>query len=515
MKKHYVLSLLVTLIFFGKAQKGYDIKINFKGCPDSTVYLARYFWDQVPISDSCVKIKNGKIRFTGDLALDKGVYILANQSRSSFYIQFIVDQNQNFTINMDNADLVNSQKSDDKQNEQFFTYVAYMTNKNKELSDTYEKAKGKSKADSAKLVNDKGAALNSQIVKFENDFMTRNKGTFVYDLIKMKTEVYATDIPKASNGRPDSVYQYFYYKNHYFDNINLKDERSINTPFFAEKVKKYFDQMVPQHPDSVIKELDLLLAKCIPGSNIFNTLVGHFTYKFEQNKTISFDNTGKCNTYEKVFIHLADKYIVSGKTDGYYSAETIAKIKERVDILRNLQPGVKVPDLFMIDTTYGRQVLKMGFDTARSSESVTYIYNQNSDKLSKMFRSMYDVKAKYTVLVFWAADCGHCQTEVPKLHKELQALKGKVDLKVYAVQTKEELFDTWRKFLIDKQLTDFVHVFDPVHINALTLKERFDINATPVIYLLDRDKRIIGKKIGSDQVVDIVNNLERIEKNLK
>jgi thiol-disulfide isomerase/thioredoxin len=515
MNKHYVLSLLVTFIFLGKAQNGYDIRINFKGCPDSTVYLARYYWDQVPISDSCVKIKNGKIRFKGDMALDKGVYILANQNRSNFYIQFIVDNNQNFTINLDNADIVNTQKSDEKQNDQFFSYVSYMTNKNKELADTYEKAKGKSKEDSTKMVNDKGAALNGQILKFETDFMNRNKGTFVYDLIKMKTEVYATDIPKASNGRPDSLYQYFYYKNHYFDNMNMKDDRTMNTPFFAERVKKYFDQMVPQHPDSVIKELDLVLGKCVPGSNLFNTLVGHFTYKFEQNKTISFDNTGKCNTYEKVFIHLADKYIVSGKTDGYYSAETIVKIKDRVDILRNLQPGVKVPDLFMIDTTYGRQVLKMGFDTARSSESVTYLYTKNSDKLSKMYRTMYDIKAKYTVLVFWAADCGHCQTEVPKLHKELQALKGKVDLKVYAVQTKEELFDTWRKFLIEKDLNDFVHVFDPVHINALTLKDRFDINATPVIYLLDRDKKIIGKKIGSEQVIDIVNNLERIEKNLK
>jgi thiol-disulfide isomerase/thioredoxin len=515
MKKRYVFSLLVIFSLFSKAQTGYDIKINFKGCPDSTVYLARYFWEQVPIADSCAHIKNGKIRFKGDYALEKGVYILANQSRSSFYLQFIVDNNQNFTVNLDNSDIVNTQRSDDRQNEQFFSYVRFMANKNKEMSEHVARAKGKSKEDSIRFVTEKGKALNEQIVKFEADFMARNKGTFVYDLMKMKTEVYATDVPKASNGRPDSIYQYLYYKNHYFDNINMKDDRTINTPFFAEKLKKYFDQLVAQHPDSIIKELDYVLGKCTPGSLMFNTLVGHFTYKYEQNKTMSFDNTGKCQTFEKVFIHLADKYIVSGKTDGYYPAETIVKIKERVDILRTLLPGSKVPDLYMIDTTYGKQVLKMGFDTARTSNSVTYLYTQNSEKLNKMFRSMYDVKAKYTVLVFWAADCGHCQTEVPKLHKELQALKGKVDYKVFAVQTKEELYETWRKFLIEKDLKDFIHVFDPVHLNALTLKERFDINATPVIYLLDREKKIIGKKLGSEQVVDIVNNLERIEKNLK
>jgi thiol-disulfide isomerase/thioredoxin len=515
MNKHYVFALLVTLFFYSKSQKGYDIKINFKGCPDSTVYLARYFWDQVPISDSALNVRSGKIRFKGDYPLEKGLYILANQTRSNFYIQFIVDDNQHFTVNLDNSDILATQKSDDKQNEQFFSYVRFMTNKNRELQDYYGKTKGKSKEDSTKFINEKGNLLNEQIQKFDADFMARNKGTFVYDLIKMKTEPYAADVPKASNGRPDSVYQFYYYKEHFFDNMNMKDDRTINTPFFAERMKKYFDQLVVPHPDSVIRALDVVLSKCTPGSTLFNTLVGHYTYKYEQNKTMSFDQNGKCNTYEKVFIHLADKYIVSGKTDGYYSAETIVKIKERVDILRNLLPGAKVPDLHMIDTVYGKQVLKMGFDTAKTSNSVTYLYTQNADKLTKMFRSMYDIKAKYTVLVFWAADCGHCQTEVPKLHKELQALKGKVDYKVYAVQTKEELFETWRKFLVEKQLTDFIHVFDPVHLNALTLKDRFDINATPVIYLLDKDKRIIGKKLASDQVVDIINNLERIEKNLK
>src|SRR5436190_7772156 len=193
--------------------------------------------------------------------------------------------------------------------------------------------------------------------------------------------------------------------------------------------------------------------QCEPGSTLFNTLVGHFTTKYEQNKSMSFDQYGKSNTFEKVFIHLANKYIISGKTHGYYSAETIVKIKERVDILRNLLPGSKVPDLFMIDTTYGRQVLKMGFDTAKTSEGVTYLYNRNADRLAPLYKTLYSQKGKYTVLVFWAADCSHCTTEVPKLQKDLEAIKGKVDYKVYAVQTKEELFDTWRKFLIEKKLS--------------------------------------------------------------
>ncbi|MBI3235470.1 MAG: hypothetical protein HYZ42_15770 [Bacteroidetes bacterium] len=81
------------------------------------------------------------------------------------------------------------------------------------------------------------------------------------------------------------------------------------------------------------------------------------------------------------------------------------------------------------------------------------------------------------------------------------------------MQTKEELYDSWKKFIIEKKLKDFINVFDPIHVN--NLKERFDIQGTPVIYLLDRDKRIIGKKLATENVVDIIKKLEEIEENLK
>jgi peroxiredoxin len=514
MKKFFILfSILTSLGFHSKAQSGYDIKINFKGCTDTTLFLARYFWDQMPIVDSCKKVKAGKIQFKGNEPLEKGVYFLANQAKNSYYFQFIVDDNQKYTINLDAADMSSTLKTpDDKQNELFFNYVKFMTSKNKEMQAVQKSATGKSKEDSIKLVYDKQVSLSEEMAKYDTDFRLNYKGMFVADLMNLKAEKTPTEIPKAKNGRPDSLYQYYYYKNHFFDGVNFKDNRILLTPFFADRVKRYFDQIVIQHPDSVIKELDKVLTQCVPGSLMFNALVGYFASHYEQNKSMSFDQFGRSNTFEKVFIHMADKYIISGKTQGYYSAETIVAIKERVDILRNLLPDARVSNLFMIDTVYGKQVLKMGFDTAQSSASVTYLYNKNADKLRPMYKALYDVSAKYTVLVFWAADCSHCTTEVPKLYDDLQKLKGKVDVKVYAVQTKEELYDTWRKFIIDKKLSEFIHVFDPIHLN--NLKEQFDITATPVIYLLDKDKKIKGKKLSHDQVAEIIENLEKIESNL-
>lgn len=498
-----ILSLLIAFTLSSKAQKGYEIKVNFKNCKDTTLYLARYYFGQSVIVDSVKRVKNGVATIKGDLALEKGVYIIASQARER-YFDFLINESQKVTLKADLADLINTLASpNSKENSDIFDYAKFYTLKNQETQKLVSETHGK--ADSIKIISDYQKTASAAIKKFDDDFMAKHKGTFVYDFLNLKNEKYPENVPLAKNGRPDSVYQYYYYKSHYFDGVNFKDDRIIFTPFFADRVKQYFDRTIVQQPDTVIQELDKMFAKCTEGSLVYNTLLSHFTYKYETDKSMSFDRSGHTNTFEKVFVHLADKYIISGKASGLYSDETVEKIKNRINIVRNLLPDAKVADLFMIDTIHGKEVLNMGFDTATSNQGASALYAKNSLKLQSLYKTLYSVNAKYTLLVFWSVDCGHCTTDIPKLNENLKALKGKVDVKVYAVQTKNEFYDRWRKFIVDKKL-DFINVFEPVHINNLT--EKFDINRTPVIYLLDQDKRIKGKNISPDQVVEIINNLE-------
>lgn len=501
------------LIFFavlslgGFAQGGHDIKINFKGCTDSTAYLVLYRWDQQYLIDTCKNVKNGQIQFKGKRELDKGVYVLVSQ-RMAIYFDFIINESQKFTINADIADISESLKAPgNKENELFFSYVRFLTGKNKEFGKIAAQTKGKSKEDSTKFMNEKIAAFMKEAKQFDKDFIQKNKGTFVGDLVNLKTDKEPEVIPKASNGRPDSIYAYFYRKAHYFDGVDFKDERMIRNQFFDDRIKGYFDNVIIQHPDTVIEALDMVLSRCGGENLIYNILLGHFTYKYEQNKNMLFDKDGNTSTFEKVFIHLSQKYILSGKAKGVYTEETNKKIKERIDILVNLQPGATVANLYMIDTTGAKSVSKMGFDTCKTSLSLSTLFYAKEPELKKLYKTLYDVKAKYTVLVFWASDCGHCQTDIPKLSDSLRKLKGKVDFKVFGVQTKDDL-EPWRKFIIEKKL-DFIDVYDPMHYN--NLKERFDINSTPVIYILDRDKRIKAKKLSVEQVIELLELFEKIE----
>lgn len=501
MKSKFILLIASIVFSFSARSQGYDIKINFKGCKDTMVYLVKYRFDQRFIADTCKNVKNGMIQFKGKKDLDRGMYTLVSEGKS-IYFDFFINDTQKFSISTDMADVAGSLKvTGSKDNELFFDYTRYMTAKNGDFTKFRDQTKGKNSEDSAKYMNDKIKQLNEEVKKHDLEFMQKAKGTFVYDVFNLKTEKEPTDVPKAKNGRPDSVYQYYWYKSHYFDGVDFKDERILYTPFFDVRVKKYFESVILNHPDTIIQEIDKMLAKCVENSLTYNLLVGYFAYKYEQSKVMGFD---------KVFVHVADKYIISGKAKIAYTDETVTKIKERVDIMRNLLLEAKVSELYMIDTTDGRTVRKMGFDTASTSKSITDLYYKNIDKLTPLYKTLYSVNAKYTVLVFWAADCGHCQTEVPKLHEDLKAIKGTIDFKVFAVQTKDELYDSWKKFVVEKKLKDFIHVYDPVHIN--NLKDRFDIYSTPVIYILDKEKKIKAKRLGADQVVDFLKTLESIDK---
>jgi thiol-disulfide isomerase/thioredoxin len=497
--KRFILLFFSIAVFTGvsKAQVSYDIKINLKNCPDTTVYLVKYIFDQQYIADTCKKVRNGAIEFKGKTPLDKGMYALVSTGMLK-YFDFFVDESERFIISGNFSDLANTLKSSDsKENELMFSYARFMTAKEQEYKKLSESEKEKQKA------------ITAEVKKYTETFMQKNKGSFVVDFLNLREEKYARDVPKASNGRPDSIYQYYYYKSHYLDGINFKDERIIRVPFFGDRVKKYISDVIVQHPDTIIKELDRILGSCSQDNLVYNLLLGHFTYKYEQNKVMSFDRNGKCITFEKVFVHLADTYITPGKAKEVYTDETVARIREKANIIRNLLPESRVPELFMIDTTNAARVRKMGFDTASSGKSLTDLYYKNIERLTPMFKTLYQVNAKYTVLVFWAVDCDHCKKEVPKLSEGLKELKGKVDVKVFAVQTKDDMIDDWRKFIIQNKL-DFIHVCDPVHLN--NTKETFDINSTPVIYLLDREKKIKGKKLTAEQVVEIIKNLENIEK---
>jgi thiol-disulfide isomerase/thioredoxin len=122
--------------------------------------------------------------------------------------------------------------------------------------------------------------------------------------------------------------------------------------------------------------------------------------------------------------------------------------------------------------------------------------------------NMYDVKAKYTVVVFWDHGCGHCKKEIPKL---MEVYKNKLKAKgvaVYAVESEEKPKE-WKKFISENKLNGWIHVQELDNYKRAVTKKIYDIYSTPVIYLLDENKIIRAKRIDAEQIEGIIDMLEK------
>ncbi len=489
---------LFSIIASSVAQSGHDIRINFKNCKDSIMFLAFYQFDKSYLADTCKKVVKGNVVFKGPKTLERGVYYLVSQDKARYFDFFISDGNQKIMMSTDTIDLVKNLKSTShKENDDFFNYIKFITAKNKEFVEIRKQTKGMSSKDSTKFINEKSKLLNETVVAFEKTFLETHKGQFVGDVINLKMEKEAKDVPLASNKRPDSVYIYNYYKNHFWDGVNFQDDGILRTPFFADRVKKFFNNVIVQNPDTVCVEIDRMMTKTKIGGDMHKFLLAYFTPTYESAKVMGFD---------KVFVHIIDKYFRTGQAKGIYEDATIKKIMERGDILKPLLLGSPAPELLMIDTIGFKTIKKMGFDTVKTSKGATDLYYKYAQDLSSTFVSMNSIKADYFILVFWDVDCGHCKTEIPKLLEEYHALKKeKLDVKVFSVYTQHE-YEKWRQYILENKL-DWMNVYDGVHIN--NIKEKYDIYSTPVIYVLDKNKIIKAKRIGVEQIKDIVKQMER------
>ena len=155
------------------------------------------------------------------------------------------------------------------------------------------------------------------------------------------------------------------------------------------------------------------------------------------------------------------------------------------------------------------------------------------DTTDKNWVSLDKVKADYTILYFWDPECGHCKKETPKLQK-LYADKLKArNVEIFAVgKATGDDFEKWKAFIRTNHLT-FINVgltkrlfeeatkdwrqFIPKYTNveSLNYSEHFDVYATPKVFLLDKDKKIVAKSLSIAQLEEVIDKLQGHEKDPK
>jgi thiol-disulfide isomerase/thioredoxin len=194
---------------------------------------------------------------------------------------------------------------------------------------------------------------------------------------------------------------------------------------------------------------------------------------------------------DNVYIHIAEKYYIP-EAD-WSDPKFIADLKERIEKLKPTMIGVKAPDIQLV------RVQTDHFLSAADNEEL------KKNPYVGTFFQLYDVKAKYTILYFWEADCGHCKKATPELWEVYNRLKDK-GVEVVAVSTLggEEGKVKWINYITEHGYYDWINAWNPYDF---TFKTIYDIASTPQLFVLDVDKKIIAKRIAPEQAEKIIESL--------
>ncbi len=463
--RHFVTTLILSALIFNSVfADGYKIVVKFNGIQDTVCYLANYYGDKTYLTDTAYRSKKDEFVFHGDSVLPGGIYILAGQSNNK-YLELIVDQDQKFTVSASLNRLPHGVKfKDSPDNRIFFDYINFSIIKRQEVEKlSKRKSVLGNKHDSVALLNAQIKNLLNEIENKENEIITDYPDRFVSTLLKAMQEPKAKPAPILENGNEDSTFIYQSFKRHYWDNLSPKDERLLRTPLYHKRLEDYFSKVIYQHPDSLITEAENFIKKAKPNRETYKYAIWFLTYKFETSKIMGFD---------EIFVHMVDNYYAKG--EAYWADSSVVKsLVERSDELRKVLIGNYAQELILIDT-------------------------------AGTFKSLYSFPANYMIVLFYESDCSHCKKEIKELKDWY--LDNSINAKIFAVNTDTSLVK-WKKFITEQEL-NWIHVNGT---RSITQDYHFlyDIRTTPTIYLLDNKKKIIAKRLKTDQLFPFLENYEK------
>lgn len=471
------LTVLICLVAIGlnalaqkgttpKANKGkHLIEIKINGLKDTTLMLGYHFGASKYVLDTVKVNSSGVALIQGDSLLAKGIYIAILPDKTNF--DFLIDKDQIFSIETSKNNLWENLKFKNSPiNSNFIAYQHFMKTKQEQVTAIQKQMKADStNKELQKQLQEKLKTVDREVKDVWKTTREKENGNLLSTLIAL---VETPSIPEfnipAGAANPDSirwVMGYTYQKNHYWDNINLSDEGILRTPIFESRLKGFFTNILIQTPDSLNMEVDRFIAKTEGNKNTYQYVVSYLLNHFNQSNIMSHD---------AVFVHIAENYYVNKKAP-WANEELMTKLKERVNRLRPNLVGKIAPNLVL------------------ESDNGEYI-------------ALNQIKAKYTIVYFWEPDCSHCQKETPILYNFYNKVRDK-GIQVYAIYTQYKK-EEWQKSLAEKGY-DWINVWD-ANYNS-NFRALYDITSTPTVFLLDKDKKIIAKKISVETLEQIVNDL--------
>ena len=171
--------------------------------------------------------------------------------------------------------------------------------------------------------------------------------------------------------------------------------------------------------------------------------------------------------FDETINYIMKNYVI--KDDLCLDEKTGSSIQRLIDQNKKLPAGAPAPD-FVLPDINGREV---------------YLSN---------------IKAKKILVLFYASWCPHCQTIISQI-KDLFKSRDKKELEIVAISLDSKKED-WSD-LIKKNGLDWINVSDQKGWNGRAVSDYY-IYATPTMFLLDKDRKILGKPLSIEDLKKIL-----------
>ena len=452
----YILPIFIFISFQSFAQN-YEIKVELKGAANQKVSLANYYISNIYAKDTVLLDNNGVGVFKADSLLPQGLYKIYLDDKNHF--DFLLGADQQFTLSNSTFNAADLKAKGAVETEEFIKYVIFLDELKRESANLRRKMDIANDEEKAKL-QEQMAELTPKIQNYWNSINQKYPNTFLAKFL-MSNLVPTLDISTLPKNvqENDSLLlraRFDYQKAHFWDNFDYTDERFLYTPLLKPKLETWYTKVLYPDYDSVKVAVIEMIENVRPNKRIFQFVTSWFL-----NESINSNIMGM----DALFVDIAKKYYLTGQAF-WASEETLEKIKENVLFAEKNLIGMTAPDLTL--------------------ESFDGEYFQLSQ-----------IDAKYTGVLIFEPNCSHCKVFVPDLYKNVYQKykdKGFEVFAIYSMDDKEE----WGEFLTKHNLFDWINVWDEHHISRF--KILYDARKTPGIYILDKNKTIVTKKMTVEQI---------------
>jgi peroxiredoxin len=229
------------------------------------------------------------------------------------------------------------------------------------------------------------------------------------------------------------------------------------------------ENMTVQTTDNIIRTVDSILTENVNDTAKMKFLTRHI---FDKYFNLA-DNSGdtKIMGMENVAVHIIDNYYLTGKA----GMDDKKYFNEIIDYANKNR-----------ETLTGKQAKNLKMETVSGDAE-----------------ALYDIDSPYILLCFFDASCAHCKHEIPEIYKIFKKFKdnGLAGFCVYARNDKNE----WIQFVSKYKLTEWINVWDPTNVNDFRIA--YSLYSVPQVYVLDKDRKIVGRRLESASLKRFLNDL--------